>query len=701
MKIITDSFIKRIIRQNLNESYVLLNEGNKLSECVDGGFCLGPDGKDTNWSDVKKLNNTIGVNNLNNDLIKKFKELCSNKLGKGNEDNASTLIDKIYSEVQLTNVDETKVKNLILSLGNFPTWCATIQMAGNKSYGRNFWNEDGDSNSVGSDDYSTYVVSPIVQLFRNSIKITKKHEVLYLQQQKDNLKQKEIKNNELLVNAKKCGWNNVDEYQKSGWKCDGPKFTIGGGGDNSVSFSGYECISDHPAKINQPVPLRGGVGYKLNTGNKTIDRFVYGVVKIDGIDSGAQKDISSGEQLNFDCGDQKIQWSLSNDAWSYDAVEWGGHWSAGSKIALTTDPDFEDDGKKNKSIQTEIVKGFRYNLLTEIELKLKDTGEEVGKIQKKLGLPAERNPTFGRQTLEKVINHQKTEGAKLNPPLNTTGLVDQATYDSIMAIPDPIVPSATVYTRDLTTGSKGLDVDAIQTKLNIKTGTYGPETQNAVLDYQKKYTNLEDTGIVDKTTFDHIMANTKLGTPSTFLGKKHNYKIGDWVKVNPVAASDATQLSENNGFFKIIAVDPYTIILDLDWGKSKGFTIAGGSTQKVLFGQSASEGTKTVIKKNNIDNSSSNIKTGKRIKVSSNIRTGTVEPKKQIDVRNKEFCDTLRQVKQYINDKKGGDLTVNCKKTQKTLNQIMMALTGGTITDPNKVQTIQPIQPPGNSTTIF
>ena len=65
-------------------------------------------------------------------------------------------------------------------------------------------------------------------------------------------------------------------------------------------------------------------------------------------------------------------------------------------------------------------------------------------------------------------------------------------------------------------------------------------------------------------------------------------------------------------------------------------------------------------------------------------------------MRNKEFCDTLRQVKQYINNTKGGDLTVNCKKTQKTLNQIMMALTGGTIGTP--VTPVTPVDQPQYNT---
>jgi hypothetical protein len=73
----------------------------------------------------------------------------------------------------------------------------------------------------------------------------------------------------------------------------------------------------------------------------------------------------------------------------------------------------------------------------------------------------------------------------------------------------------------------------------------------------------------------------------------------------------------------------------------------------------------------------------KEYKQGTNVGT-TVDPEKQRqrDIRNKEFCDTLRQIKQYLNNTKEADLTVNCKKTQKTINQIMMALTGGTPVTP-------------------
>jgi peptidoglycan hydrolase-like protein with peptidoglycan-binding domain len=265
-----------------------------------------------------------------------------------------------------------------------------------------------------------------------------------------------------------------------------------------------------------------------------------------------------------------------------------------------------------------------------------------------------------------------------------------------MAIPDPIVPSATKWIRLLDIGSTGPDVEAIQTKLKLKKGKYGTETQTAVMNYQKKYTDLNDSGVVDEDTFNHIINNTKLGTdiPESYSGKKHNYKKGDWVAVKPNSGNQASQLYENDGYFKILDVpDDYTIIINVDWPKDvKGYAIAGGTTAKVIFGPTAEGGVKTIPtvsdnstkgSRNKVDNS------GTRSKGSTS--TGNVETKTRKVARNTEFCNNLIQIKQYLNTNKGGDLTVNCKKTQKTLNQIMLALTGGAQIKP--VTPVTPVTP--------
>ena len=692
MKKITDSLLKRIVRQNLNESFGLLNEEGTESEgCPKGGFCLTPAGN----SGYNMASQFVKGTSVPNDYTEQITwmesviALCGNDDYKTGESMEESTIGKIVSEIQDemddTNIDEPLIKKKIMSLGDFPSFCVASEKS--NSYGYDIFgsNAEGRMNyGVGdNDDYKLYIVLPVFQLLQNSISKTKKFKIKY--DEEIAAKQKEIDDN-----FKKSGWATKEEWEKSGWKVKPIEYTIGGGGTNKISFEGYECISNHPALIKTPVKnFPNGVGYKLSTGNKTIDNFIFGVQKQGtgdtAIDQGVMmKDDGSGIAVNFNCPSKYLQYSLSNTAWDYNAVI-----DSGGKIALTTDPALEVRFT-NESYRH---KGFRHNLLTEVELKLKDTGEEVGKIQSKLGLPVEKNPTFGPKTLAAVINHQKTEGAKLTPPLNTTGLVDQATYDSIMAIqPPPFELSAAKK-------SKGDDVTLIQKQLGIKVGTFGPETEAKVKEFQETNKGKLPTtiipGVVDQATFDLIKRLKDPNSKKVYSGKKHNYVAGNWIKVTPETADE--QLSSNDGFFKILSVTEYTVVIDAAFFAS-GTT--GGSTQRVLFGEDAKEGTQEVIKRdrnndnNNNDNNNNNNNNNKGTRSNTNnsgTNTVNTEKQKQRDVRNKEFCDTLRQVKQYINDKKGGDLTVNCKKTQKTLNQIMMAITGGTIGAP--VAPVAPVEP--------
>ena len=321
---------------------------------------------------------------------------------------------------------------------------------------------------------------------------------------------------------------------------------------------------------------------------------------------------------------------------------------------------------------------------------------EVGNIMSKLGLPAEKNPTFGTQVLAAVINHQKTEGAKLTPPLRTDGVVDDATYASIMAIqPPPFELSAAKK-------SKGDDVTLVQKQLGTKVGIFDLETEAKVKEFQETNKDRLPTtiipGVVDQATFDLIKKLKDPNSKKVYSGKKHNYIVGNWIKVTPETTDE--QLSGNDGFFKITKVTDYTVVIDAAFLAS-GTT--GGSTQRVLFGEAAKEGTQEVIKRdrnndnNNNDNNNNNNNKGTRSNTN-NSNTNIVDPEKQKqrDARTKEFCDTLRQVKQYINDKKGGDLTISCDRTQKTLNQIMMALTGGTLVAP-----VVPVSSQGGNVTVY
>ena len=701
MKKITDSLLKRIVRQSLNESYGLLNEATfatgKITSggvdyenldiaenpCPRGGFCLTP-ATNSGYNMASKFVKGTSVPGDYTEQITWMESviaLCNNEeYSKGepmDEATIGNIVTAIQDEMDDTNIDEPLIKKKIISLGDFPSFCIANEKS--QSYGYDIFGSNAESRmnygAGDNDDYKLYIVLPVFQLLQNSISKTKKFEPKF--------------------------WESVATAAKT----QKPKPTIGGGGTENftLDIGSLPCVVEHPALINKKEPLDNGFGFRLKTGNPVIDDFTFGVTKDPNVpDSMLQgRKFSNKSQilLDFNCDDKYIQWSLSSDVWNYDDVAFGGAWdaSAGGSVALTTDPDLEDDGKVNQSIQTEIVKGFRHNLLTEAEFKVGDKGPEVGKIQSKLGLkPDKGTPIYGPATKAAVEKFQTDNG--ITP---VTGNIDAATYDKILQkFPDPIQQTGTGYTQDLKVGMSGTDVEFIQTKLGISKGKYGPETEKKVKEFQIKY-KLPETGIVDKTTYDKLIQVKAAGTPSTFSAKKHNYVVGQWIKVTPENGNEANQLTENNGYFRIIKVpNDYTIILDLPWGNSKGFKTIGGSTQRVLFGEDAKEGTKQVIKRdrntNNNNNNNNNTNSGRRSN-NSNSGTNTVntEKQKQRDVRNKEFCDTLRQVKQYINDKKGGDLTVNCKKTQKTLNQIMMAITGGTIGAP--VAPVAPVEVPDNT----
>jgi hypothetical protein len=58
------------------------------------------------------------------------------------------------------------------------------------------------------------------------------------------------------------------------------------------------------------------------------------------------------------------------------------------------------------------------------------------------------------------------------------------------------------------------------------------------------------------------------------------------------------------------------------------------------------------------------------------------EKQRKRELRLKETCNTLREIKQYLNNTKGLSMVVNCKWNQEIRNQVMMALTGGTPVTP-------------------
>ena len=712
MKIITDSFIKNIVRQSLNENYGLLNEynittktqigdipigtfvsGMTLPLCPDGGFCF-----DT-LAQAKKDYRGLTVEGKSG-LMQKYCPSGSRKnkgikMGRPTFNNAqiASISSEMWNRFTRDMMYPDDIKRGLRSLENFPNFCKSEYLfysfwvknksdrglgdvyngfEGNDEYGINH----GDA----SDRNAYYEI--ISNLFQASISESENQYKAWVD---------ELNKKYALIKVA------VDKKNK---EAETDKKRKGGGGQQEGWLKEHPALSKNANFIDTD---RGKLyAYSLNTNDPIVNSYQYGVLlnidasnpSIDGTYDAVA--VKNGLAITIDPATYKFwQFAISqNDAWRYNGVAWSTAWEKSSfkgKLALTTSPDLEDDDKINYSIQTERTKGFRHNLLTEVEYKLGDTNElkpGILKIQQKLGITPKKPVVYDKETVDKVKELQ----AKQNPPIPVNGIVDDVTLTAIMAL-----PSATEYTRLLTIGSTGPDVEAIQTKLKAKKGKYGTDTQTAVMNYQKKYTDLPDSGDVDEETFNHIMANTKLGTdiPISYSGKKHNYKKGDWISVKPNSGSDATQLYENNGYFRILDVpDDYTIIIDVDWTKGvKSYSLAGGTTAKVIFGPDAIGGVKTIPTV--IDNSTKGSRnkvynSGTRSKGSTS--TGNVETKTRKVARNTEFCNNLIQIKQYLNTNKGSDLTVNCQKTQKTLNQIMLALTGGAQIKP--VATVTPVDQP-------
>lgn len=634
MKKNTDSFIKKIVRQSLNENYNILNEAITL--CPNGGFCIGD-------KNIKYVNSVKGSGGSYIEKFTNLGKLCGTaKMGKPTFSNGtiSQYADKLFELLDKTNVDEDQVKNQMIKIGNFPNFCAIkkvfkehtgvdLMYGGSGFRSVSYSPVDATSNSDWK-DLQKYVITPLVDLVNKSLDITKNQKIINSKEEKINTSNKLKKQEELLVTAKKCGHATVDEYKKSNWSCPGQKITAGGGGANTVNIAQFApCVVEHPALETEngkpkEYSLPNGAGYKLNTGVPVIDDYVFGVVLVDDNRQEPRK-MSTLKQipLAFDCETDKfIKWSFSNNAWTYNGV-----YDSGGKVALTTDPsknnDFLSESKRTK--------GFRYNLLNEVS---------------------------------KVTTTTTTVAAQVTPAFEELSLSKK---------------------------SKGQKVVDIQTKLGISTkGGFGPQTEKAVKDFQAKYSDkaptvlgvsdpLRTDGIVDENTYKLIMKLKNPGTPKEFGGIAQNYKVGNWVKVNPVPGNEDTKLGLNDGIFKITQIlNEYTIVIDCVWDDTiKG----GGTTQKLLFGDSSSEGSKTIIKKGDkAAQGDQSIEGGDNVSkgnTNTEVSAEDAEKIRKRKLRNQESCKVMREIKQYLNNTKGLDLPLNCKFTPETKNQIMMALTGG------------------------
>ena len=745
MKKITNSFIRNIVRQSLNESYGLLNEydiktttiignipigttvsGMTLPECPDGGFCY------STLDQAKKDVNDLLAGGTNG-LIEKY---CPSKIsyrqGKGikmgnptyNNTKIAALSSELWSELTDQGMDSGDIENGLRSLGNFPNFCKSEELfhkyftSVQSSQNSNFFGKspvtgvndpltgvgevyDGfEGNTwygINNDDASQrdgyYLI--ISELFQASIDESDRQYKAWVEELNKNYEIATQKATEELAASEKL--KAAEAAKKAEDAANLAK--IGGAG-----LEGF--MINHPTLIKSSVKEPSGPNwnarvYLLDTGIKTIDNFYYGEIVKDGVPLAVKfrKDVLT-EPLTLD---PDTEWRLKygtsqSDTWEYDDVIIS---DDKKSIALTTDTELE-----NPFITTESYrhKGFRHNLLTEVELKYKKkpylTGPDVVAIQKKLNIGTTGG--YGPETQRTVAAFQTKKG--ITPV--TMGDVDEATWTAIMAEPDPIQQTGTGYTQDLKVGMTGPDVVEIQTKLGISTkGGYTTETESKVKEFQEKYkTKLPNStlGIVDKATFDLIRVLKPSDARKFYSGAKTNYEPKDWIIITPNRGAEGNIFIDQK-YYKIKSVSPdrMTVVLDLEMSNTdldtpEDYSVlkVGGMTAKIVFGNEADGLTKNApIANNNRDNNSgtrnNNNNSGTRnnnnnsgTRSNNNNSSTNIEKQKQRDVRKKEYCDTLRQIKQYINNNKGGDLTINCQYTPKTRNQIMMALTGGTIVNP-------------------
>lgn len=242
--------------------------------------------------------------------------------------------------------------------------------------------------------------------------------------------------------------------------------------------------------------------------------------------------------------------------------------------------------------------------------------------------------------------------------------------------------------------SKGDKVSLIQQKLGIDVDrSFGPDTETAVKTFQERYKDIlpnSTPGVVDQATFDLI--STKIvGGRKVYSGDKARYKKGDWIYVQARKGGNEGGIFDKQ-YYKIASVSDnrQTVVLDLGLDKTSltadyyNVDTVGGVTAKVLFGRNAEGETKappSVSNDNKTEGGETERGTGKRLPTGNGNGVSTTvdtEAQRKRKLRNQETCNTLRQIKQYLNNTKGLSMAVNCKWNQEIRNQVMLALTGGT-----------------------
>jgi peptidoglycan hydrolase-like protein with peptidoglycan-binding domain len=692
MRRITDSLLKSIVRQSLNESYGLLNEdlqevtpydittnskhgtvpkgaivtGMTYEPCPEGGICFEYLENAKIYKDSKSA-----------------KELINTYCGKtymGKQTLEGTALSNVTQNLfaQLTEfgMNTNDIVNGLTNLADFPTFCAANTKFKKLNGGAYPLGIPGTSETTGSDyGIENAYEGPrnkfygiIEGLFENSIAVSDEYYGVWKKQLED-----KYKITQDAANKKK----NDDENKK---KNDADlKVKLTGGG----SWDDQGWITKHPALgKNETITTNEGNSsvYSLLTNNPNIDKYLYGImVKNDDATIQPVKFLKTDKTLPLlidAATEQWVKWSISqSDIWKYDDVV-----VIDGNIALTTDPGREKKFATNESYRH---KGFRHNLLTEADLTIGSKGAEVESIQKKLGvLPVTK--VFDEKTKAAVIEFQTNMGI-----VPVTGIVDNKTLKKINDYSVTVTPANSFKSLSIANKSKGDDVKLIQQKLGIPVdGGFGTDTETAVIDFQTKYRNdLPNAvaGVVDIDTFNLIKKYTAndAGINKVYSGVKTTYSANDWIYVNPKLGSEGDLLAEKK-YFKIKRVleDRYTVVLDSPTNETFDVSNVGGITAKILFGRDAETGSQTGP---NNTNDSGNKEKGKRNKVdnsgkSNNSGTNTVDPEKQRkrELRLNETCKTLREIKQYLNNTKGLSMVVNCKWNQEIRNQVMIALTGGT-----------------------
>jgi peptidoglycan hydrolase-like protein with peptidoglycan-binding domain len=589
----------------------------------------------------------------------------------------SNVTQNLFAQLTEVGMNYADIKDGLENLADFPTFCAANAKFKKLEGGRYKLGMPGTSAlSMGNDygfendeSYERSVYYGIVEgLFENSIAVSDEYYGVWKKQLEEKYKITKDAADKKKKDAEDKNKNDADL-----------KVKLTGGG----SWDDQEWITKHPALgKNETIATNEGNSsvYSLNTGNPNIDKYLYGImVKKDDATIQPVKFLKTDKTLPLPIDtltEQWVKWSISeSDIWKYDDVI-----VIDGNIALTTDPEREKKFTTNESYKR---KGFRHNLLTEADLTIGSKGSEVESIQKKLGvLPVTK--VFDEKTKAAVIEFQTNMGI-----LPATGIVDNKTLTKINNFSVNVTPKNSFQSLSIANKSKGDDVKLIQQKLGIPVdGGFGTDTETAVIDFQTKYRkDLPNAvaGVVDIDTFNLIknyIANDA-GINKVYSGVKTTYTKNDWIFVNPKLGSEGDFLAEKK-YFKIKRVleDRYTVVLESPTNETFDVSNVGGITAKILFGRDAETGSQTGPSNSN---DSGNQEKGKRNNVNNSGRrtnsgTNTVdtEKQKQRKLRTQETCNTLREIKQYLNNTKGLSMVVNCKWNQEIRNQVMMALTGGT-----------------------